>query len=439
MLTLIIVLAAVISALHLRTLIMSTEDRTHLLNKHEMNGATWGISKIWNSIMEQYGMPIAHYCVSVVYSLYLRITLINVTIFVLKYVPTGFYMYKFIKDMYVTSRERIKQKQNEMEDIQLQIQIVNTKLCVRDAEFTERAEQLRRGAERLRRVRARVRDVIAADDALRRALDSAATWDGEHDLHMNSSPQEEDREFIVELLKELKYDHMAIPERQSEKMSCGEHAQTEPNSPENSVYSSLSDIDVRQDCRVKIVKVTNVYKVAYLKHYIKQKRLRRATKQALLKKKMESIKKLLEDWQKTLNMVVNSKLTILNIDAHPMDVASQEAMGDYSKPRESSDSDSDFRNSCTDMRYDEYSLSWAQNPYKPYAYNYEDVAEANREYYDTQDFGDVKYPTQPMLPSERGKGPNMMSIIEETNSQIAIEEVKSESGDEYDCRDLIVL
>lgn len=85
---------------------------------------------------------------------------------------------------------------------------------------------------------------------------------------------------------------------------------------------------------------------------------------------MESIKKLLEDWQKTLNMVINSKLTILNIDPHPIDVASQEAMGDYSKPRESSDSDSDFRNSCTDMCYDEYSC-WAQNPYKPYAFNYE--------------------------------------------------------------------
>lgn len=42
-------------------------------------------------------------------------------IFVLKYVPTGFYMYKFIRDMYVTSRERIKQKQCEIEDIQLQV------------------------------------------------------------------------------------------------------------------------------------------------------------------------------------------------------------------------------------------------------------------------------------------------------------------------------
>ncbi|CAH1639810.1 unnamed protein product [Spodoptera littoralis] len=435
MLTLLIVLAAVISALHLRTLIMSTEDR-HFLNKQEVNGAAWGISKLWNSAMEQYGLPIAHYCVSVGYAIYLRLTFINVMIFILKYVPTGCYMYKFIRDMYVTSRERIKQKQNEIEDIQLQIQIVNTKLCVRDAEFAERAEQLRRGAERLRRVRARVREVIAADDTVRHAIDNTAVWDANKDLHMHCAPQEEDREFIVELLKELKYDHMANSERQPEKMECGERAPTDPTTPENSVYSSLSDADVRQDCRVKILKVTNVYKVAYLKHYIKQKRLRRATKQAMLKKKMESIKKLLEDWQKTLNMVINSKLTILNLDPHPIDVASQEAMGDYSKPRESSDSDSDFRNSCTDVRYDEYSLSWAENPYKPYAYNYEDVADANRDYYDTQqDFGDVK----PMFACERGKMPNMMSIIEETNSQIAIEEIKSECGDDYECRDLVVL
>ncbi|KAJ8735675.1 hypothetical protein PYW07_007295 [Mythimna separata] len=154
---------------------------------------------------------------------------------------------------------------------------------------------------------------------------------------------------------------------------------------------------------------------------------------------MESIKKQLEDWQKTLNMVINSKLTILNIDPHPIDVASQEAMGDYSKPHESSDSDSDFRNSCTDMRYDEYSLSWAQNPYKPYAYNYEDIAEPDRQYCDTQDFGDVRYPAQPMLPCERGKSTNMVSIVEETNSQIAVEEIKSECGDDYECRDLVVL
>lgn len=146
MLTLIIVLAAVISALHLRTL-MSSEDREHLLTKQEVNGAAWSIGKMWNSLMEQYGLPFAQYCVSVAYSTYLRLTFINVvgtdlnlyllpycrafkkqnisfflqTIFILKYVPTGFYMYRFIRDMYVTSRERIKQKQIEMEDIQLQV------------------------------------------------------------------------------------------------------------------------------------------------------------------------------------------------------------------------------------------------------------------------------------------------------------------------------
>ncbi|CAH0592577.1 unnamed protein product [Chrysodeixis includens] len=368
MLTLNIVLAAVISALHLRTL-LSSENREYLPTKPKTNGAAWGVSKMWNYLMDHYGVPFAQYCVSVAYSVYLRITFTNATIFILKYVPMGFYMFRFIRDMYVTSRERIKQKQIEMEDIQLQIQIVNTKLSVRDAEFSERAEQMRRAAERLRRVRARVRDVISADETLRRALDSAATWEADYDPHVHAAPQEEDREFIVDLLKELKYDPMPFLERQSEKMECRERPQTD--TPENSVYSSLSDVDVKPDCRVKIVKVTNVYKVAYLKHYIKQKRLRKATKQALLKKKMESIKKLLEDWQKTLNMVINSKLTILNIDPHPMDVASQDAMGDYSKPRESSDSDSDFRNSCSDMWCDEYSFSWAQNPYKPYSSNYE--------------------------------------------------------------------
>lgn len=77
MLTLLIVLAAVISALHLRTLIMSTEDR-HFLNKQEVNGAAWGISKLWNSLVEQYGVPLAHYCVSVGYAIYLRLTFVNV-------------------------------------------------------------------------------------------------------------------------------------------------------------------------------------------------------------------------------------------------------------------------------------------------------------------------------------------------------------------------
>lgn len=89
-------------------------------------------------------------------------------------------------------------------------------------------------------------------------------------------------QFPAELLKELKYDQVALAECHNDMLECGEHAQGE--SPDHSVYSSLSDPDVDKECRVKIVKVTNVYKVAYLKHYIKQKRLRRNTKQALLKK-----------------------------------------------------------------------------------------------------------------------------------------------------------
>lgn len=78
MLTLIIVLAAVISALHLRTLIMNADDhRVHLINKQEVNGAAWGISKLWNFLMEQYGVPFAQYCVSVIYSVYVRLTFFN--------------------------------------------------------------------------------------------------------------------------------------------------------------------------------------------------------------------------------------------------------------------------------------------------------------------------------------------------------------------------
>lgn len=86
---------------------------------------------------------------------------------------------------------------------------------------------------------------------------------------------------------------------------------------------------------------------------------------------MENIKNLLEDWQKTLNMVINSKMTILNIDSRPMDLVSQEAMGDYSKPNGFSDSDSDLRNSLPDSCYDEYNQSWMPNHCKPYAYNYD--------------------------------------------------------------------
>lgn len=81
--------------------------------------------------------------------------------------------------------------------------------------------------------------------------------------------------------------------------------------------------------------------------------------------------KLLEDWQKTLSMVINHKLSMM--DTSPLDIASSEAMGDYSKPnlRESSDSDSDLRGSSTDLYFDEYNFNWTQNPYKSYSHNYQ--------------------------------------------------------------------
>lgn len=67
---------------------------------------------------------------------------------------------------------------------------MNTKLCVRDAEFTERAEELRRDAERLRRVRARVRNIIATDEALRRALDDSALWDPDQEINVHTTPEQ---------------------------------------------------------------------------------------------------------------------------------------------------------------------------------------------------------------------------------------------------------
>ncbi|XP_059050942.1 uncharacterized protein LOC131845830 [Achroia grisella] len=392
------------------------------------NGA-WAFNHVYEVALEQYGVPFMKRCICFLHEIYLKLTLVNMIIFIIKYVPTGIYMYKFIKGIYITSRERIKQKQIELEDIQLQIQIVNTKLCVRDSEMTERADELRRGVERLRQVRARVRGVISSDDSLRSTLYAAHSQ-----AHAYAdTTSEEEREFLMELLKDLKYDQVAIPEKPLENMECGEHALSETHTSENSIYTSASDADIKQDCHVKIVRVTNVYKVAYLKHYIKQKRLRRATKQVLLKKKMESIKKLMEYWQKMLNMVINTKLTVLNLESQ-VDVASQEAMGDYSKPnlRESSGSDSDLKNG-TETYNDEYGLSWTQNPYRNYTYNYEDIPETvvSRDCYDTQEFATGS--TNPLC--DYPTSTKLCTLMEETTSQMAIDEIKSEVGEDGICQE----
>ncbi|CAG9581542.1 unnamed protein product [Danaus chrysippus] len=210
-------------------------------------------------------------------------------------------------------------KRLELDDINLQIQIVNTKLSVRDGEYNERKKLLRKKTEQLNKIRAKVREVIAADKELRDVIKDSITWDEEMDYDNNT--REEECTLIVELLKELKYDQV-VPDidvevsgpASGEKMDC-----------EN---KSAAESECKQDCQIKIVKVTNVYKVAYLRHYIRQKRLRRANKQAMLRKKMDDIKKLLDDWQRTLNMVINSKVPLINMNSQYIDIPSQEAMGD---------------------------------------------------------------------------------------------------------------
>ncbi|XP_073957922.1 uncharacterized protein isoform X1 [Choristoneura fumiferana] len=347
----------------------------------------------WDHILDQYGIPFGQFCVATIYSVYMNLTAMNMLVFVVKYIPTGLCMYNFVKGIYVTSRDRQRRQQLEFEDIQLQITIINTKLCVREAECAELTGALRREAARLRGVRARVREAIAADAAL-------APRDRDR------RPVAEDPD-LTELLKELKYDQVALAECHNDMLECGEHAQGE--SPEHSVYSSLSDPDVDKECRVKIVKVTNVYKVAYLKHYIKQKRLRRASKQALLKKKMESIKKLLEDWQRSLNMVINSRLSLLRADD-----TSEEAAGDHSKPRDS-DSDNELR--AADC-YDEYNANWLQPPYRSY---YEEPETAvSRDSFE-HEYGDQQ------CECAGPKGGHVLFLLprlpEETSSQVAIDDI----------------
>lgn len=81
----------------------------------------------------------------------------------------------------------------------------------------------------------------------------------------------------------MKYEQMVSTEQEKEKSVYGG---SESASMENSNYTSTNDADLKQDCNVKIVKVTNVYKVAFLKQFIKHKRLWRANRHAILNKKV---------------------------------------------------------------------------------------------------------------------------------------------------------
>lgn len=99
-----------------------------------------------------------------------------------------------------------------------------------------------------------------------------------------------ENKLFVDLLREMqKYDEVITrTQLDPEMLSCGEPSY-ERATTENSVYSSAANGGTKQDIHVKIVKVTNVYRVAYLRQLIKQKRLRRANRQALLRKKVCTI------------------------------------------------------------------------------------------------------------------------------------------------------
>ncbi|XP_011558684.3 uncharacterized protein LOC105389288 isoform X1 [Plutella xylostella] len=382
----------------------------------------------WRAHIEEYGGDTGNAIVSLLLPIYIRFTMFNVAMFVVKYIPTTIYMYRFMKDTYKKTRSRMHQKQLELEEIKIQIEIINSKMCVHAARHSERSCELRRAMERLRSVRARVRHVMATEEHAR----GVAEW--EDTAAAGEMPDarsyEEVEEFIKCLLKDFRcedlngiYERDGRPDGFLDQCNCKK--ENSAGDPETSVYSTISDEDTsKKDCHVKIIKVTNVYKVAYLKNYIKQKRLRRANKHALLEKKMESIKKLLEDWQTTLNNVLNTKLRI-TLDPSQLDHVSQEAMcmeamGDYSKTN-CSETDSDIK---INEAYEDTNLNWDQSRYP---YPYEDMRDCarNEPVYDTSMYNSsIADCLRSHVPA------NVLFVLpEETSSQLAIEEVKSDCGD----------
>lgn len=87
--------------------------------------------------------------------------------------------------------------------------------------------------------------------------------------------------FLLEVLKQMNEENEVICERKMDNYGCGESM-----SAENVDDNMSGDKNSKKDYQLKIIKVTNIYKCASLKHYIKQRRLRKANKQALFNKKV---------------------------------------------------------------------------------------------------------------------------------------------------------
>lgn len=86
---------------------------------------------------------------------------------------------------------------------------------------------------------------------------------------------------LIKLMDEKYKDNESITEQTMEMLE-----ENEKRVYTDSVNMKSSDKDMEKECRLKIIKVTNVYKVAYLKTFIHKKRLKRANKRALFNKKV---------------------------------------------------------------------------------------------------------------------------------------------------------
>ncbi|CAF4794200.1 unnamed protein product [Pieris macdunnoughi] len=415
---------------------MDRDSEMLFTNKEELVN-TASIHYYWDLVINKYAILFFQYIISIIYTIYTQLSLFNTAVFFFKFAPTGIFMHRYIKQINRKSQEISRQQQNEIEDIQLQIQIVNTKMSIQETEYAERIEELNKSTSRLRKGRAQVRSLIQSDDEIRHTINTGNIM--EYDSEITAQCSAVDCESLLKMLKGLESDQIV----ECEKLKPGDSSD-DLATQENSIYSTISESESTQDCTIKIVKVTNVYKVAYLKHYIKQTRLRRANRIAILKKKIDNVKKLLEDWQTSLNMVINSKLTLLSMNQQCF-MTPQEAMGDGSQAnyRDFSESDSDFRNSNNnDNGPDEYSLSWAHNAYlhqrSMSRCDYDDYETAiSKESYEQEDLNE-KYP-QMMTESKLTAPGYLVALLEETPSQMAIEEIRSEASEDGDCRDLVAM
>lgn len=124
---------------------------------------------------------------------------------------------------------------------------------------------------------------------------------------------------------------------------------------------------------------------------------------------------MLEEWQRMFDVVLNTTVSLLNIDGNGIDLASQEAMGDHSKI-DIRDSDNDLRHCASDCLLDR---SWADQENETYSYSY-DGFERIEGIFDTQ-CSDLKSNHSECSEHENKRSNALFVLPEETSSQLATE------------------